>query len=263
MALSREAAGCPETQHCDRSLLANFPKQRGILPVEYQRIYEKHYKENRRGYTPASRLVQIMESWMHKQVAADIDTSFRPKSTLEIGAGTLNHLVYEPTASAYDIVEPFAELFQSCPDLSRIRNIYSDIFEIPEDLKYDRIISIATLEHICELPKLVAKSALLLAPKGEFRAGIPNEGGWLWKLGWKLSTALEFRIRYGLDYELIMKHEHVNTAVEIDSVLRYFFEKVQLRVFGPSKSFSFYQSFRCQQPNLKRCRDYLQNQGKD
>ena len=194
---------------------------------------------------------------MHKQVAADNDASFQLKSTLEIGAGNLNHLVYEPTASPYDIVEPFAQLFQPCPELPRIRRIYSDIFEVPDDFRYERIISIATLEHVCDLPNVIAKSALLMHPKGQFRAGIPSEGTWLWKLGWRLSTGLEFRIRYGLNYELIMQHEHVNTAAEIDSVLKYFFEKVQLKVFGLSKSVSLYQFFCCEEPNLKRCTDYL------
>src|SRR6266542_4437575 len=123
-----------------------------------------------------------MESWMHKQVA-DTHRSFQPKSTLEIGAGTLNHIAYESTTSSYDIVEPFVALFQSSSGVARIRNIYSDIFEIPEHSRYDRIISIATLEHLCDLPKLVAKSALLLHPNGEFRAAIPSEGTWLWKLG--------------------------------------------------------------------------------
>jgi hypothetical protein len=197
-----------------------------------------------------------MESWMHKQVAADNDGSFQPGSTLEIGAGTLNHLLYEPTAYPYDIVEPFAQLLQPCPEFARIRNIYKDIFEIPDDLRYDRIISVATLEHVCDLPKLIAKGALLMHPDGQLRAGIPSEGTWLWKLGWKLSTGLEFRMRFGLNYGLIMKYEHVNTAAEIDSVLRYFFGRVELKVFGLSKSASLYQFFCCEKPDLKRCNDY-------
>lgn len=239
-------------------VLANFPKQRKPLPVEYRRIYDTHYKDNRGGRTTASRLGRLMERWMHKQVAASGGGSSQAISTLEIGAGTLNHLVYESTTGPYDIVEPFRVLFQSSRDIVRIRDIYSDIFEIPDDRKYDRIISIATLEHVCDLPKLVAKSALLMCPKGQFRAGIPSEGTWLWRLGWRLSTGLEFRMRYGLKYELIMKHEHVNTAAEIDSVLRYFFKKMQLKLFGVSKSVSLYQFFCCEEPDLKRCVSYLQ-----
>ena len=247
-----------ERRHDDRHLaLANFPKQRKPLPVEYQKIYDTHCKDNRGGRTTASRLGQLMERWMHKQVAANDGGTSQPISTLEIGAGTLNHLVYESTNSPYDIVEPFRGLFESSRDIVRIRNIYNDIFEIPDDRRYDRVISIATLEHVCDLPKLVAKSALLMHQEGQFRAGIPSEGTWLWRLGWRLSTGLEFRIRYGLNYELIMKHEHVNTAAEIDSVLRYFFAKVRFKVFGLSKSVSLYQFFCCEKPDPRRCTDYL------
>lgn len=255
--MSAETSSCRGGRHKDpRFPLENFPKQRQPLPVEYQQIYERHYKENRGGYTTASRLAQIMEGWMHKQVAAGNDSS--PRSTLEIGAGTLNHLIYEPAASPYDVVEPFAQLIQSSAKIARIRNIYNDIFEIPADLRYNRIISVATLEHVCDLPKLIAKSALLMCPEGQFRAGIPSEGTWFWKLAWKLSTGLEFRIRFGLDYGLIMKHEHVNTAAEIGSVLRYFFNEVELKVFGFAKSVSLYQFFCCEKPDLRRCTDYLQ-----
>lgn len=44
----------------------------------------------------------------------------------------------------------------------------------------------------------------------------------MWKLGYTLSTGMEFKRKYGLEYEVLMKHEHVNTAKEIEEVLNYF-----------------------------------------
>ena len=52
--------------------------------------------------------------------------------------------------------------------------------------------------------------------------------------GWKMTTGLEFRLKHGLDYGLIMQHEHVNTAVEIEQVLEYFFSGLALRLFDIS-----------------------------
>ena len=63
-----------------------FPKMRRELPVEFRRIYEEHYKENREGKTTASSLAQKMESWLHLQVAKDVRSGVSEKSTLEIGA---------------------------------------------------------------------------------------------------------------------------------------------------------------------------------
>ena len=42
----------------------------------------------------------------------------------------------------------------------QINNIYGDIEEIDLSQKYDRITSIATFEHITDLPKVVAKEYL-------------------------------------------------------------------------------------------------------
>jgi hypothetical protein len=72
-----------------------------------------------------------------------------------------------------------------------------------------------------------------------------NEGTFLWKLGWKLTTGLEFRLSYGLDYGLLMAHEHVNTAYEIDRILRHFYEKVECSCFGINKSIAFYRFYLC------------------
>ena len=237
--------------------LSKFPKTRQPLPPEIARIYVAHCKRNRTGKTPASYLSQKMELWLHRQVAADVRFDPSDKTTLEIGAGTLNQLLHEPDVGPYDIVEPFRELYEGSSLLSRIRNIYSDIREISEHDQYDRITSIATFEHVCNLPEMIARSGLLLKRKGVFRVSIPSEGTFLWTLGWKLTTGLEFRIRYGLDYGLLRRHEHVNRAKEIENLLRYFFQEVQGKVFGLSKSYSLYQFYACTSPVTGRCREYL------
>lgn len=235
----------------------NFPKSRLPLPLDYQSIYEKHYKENREGASAASSLSQRLESWMHRKVAKDVRRNNKGLATLEIGAGTLNHLPYEPYAKPYDIVEPWSYLFEKSPFLGRVRKVYSGVEEIPLDSKYKRIISIAAFEHILNLPEVVARAGLLLDKYGQLRAAIPSEGTLLWKLGWKLTTGLEFRLRYALDYGMLMKHEHVNTSAEIEQILMFFFANVQCRFLGLHRKLSVYQFFICTSPNLDNCRSYL------
>jgi hypothetical protein len=197
---------------------------------------------------------------MHRKVAEDVRAE-PSRATLEIGAGNLNQLPYEPLTTPYDIVEPFRELFEASPGLARIRTVYNDISEIPPHTKYDRVTSIAVLEHLCNLPELVARAALLLSDDGQFRAGIPSEGTLLWRLGWKTTTALDFRARYNLDYEVLMKYEHVNTACEIEEVLRYFFKVTRVSVFGVARSLSLYQFYACSLPDHSRCESYLNVNG--
>ena len=242
-------------------MFENFPKTRQPLPVEFERIYAEHYKQNRNGLTPASSLAQRMEGWLHTRVARDVRLDHRHRSTLELGAGTLNQLRHEPEVGPYDIVEPFKSLYADSPLLPRIRNVYADISQVPEDARYDRITAVATFEHICNLPEVVARAGLLLDSDGSLRVSIPSEGTPLWTLGWKLTTGLEFRLRHGLDYGILMRHEHVNSAREIETLLRHFFDDVEDAAFGLSKGLSLYQFYACERPNLQRCAAYLEALG--
>jgi hypothetical protein len=231
-----------------------YPKTRPPLPPGIAAIYQSMYKANRLGQGPASSLSQRVESWMHRQVAADVTGQpAHGLTTLEVGAGSLNQLPYEPPGGTYDIVEPFEHLYRDASVLPRVGSVYADIADVPDSRRYDRITTIAALEHICDLPDVVAKAGLLLRNEGTFRAAIPSEGTPLWTLGWRCTTGLEFWLKHGLNYGDFLKHEHVNTAREIESVLRYFFGTVETRVFGIARRVSLYQFHVCRKPAVERC----------
>jgi len=235
----------------------NYPKTRTKLPESFEVIYKNHYKSNRKGETNASNIAQKMESWLHKKVASDVEKD-HIKKTLEIGAGTLNQLEYEQS-SHYDIIEPFSELYLDSKYLSKIKNIYTDIDEIDLNEKYNRITSVATFEHIIDLPKVIAKSCILLDSSGSLRTSIPNEGTFLWKLGWKMTTGLEFNLKYGLNYETLMKHEHVNDANEIEEILNYFFGYNKCYVFGLNKKIALYRFYESKEPKIELAKKYIES----
>jgi len=235
-----------------KDLLSSFPKKRPYLNERIKDIYESQYKANRDGSSPATSLAQRLERWMHHRVAESGKVNRSEDSeTLELGAGTLNHLPYENSLSNYDIVEPMSFLFQNNDSLSSIRDNYADISDISGANKYDRIISIAVLEHITNLPHVIFDSIKLLKKDGIFSCGIPSEGGFLWGLAWRLSTGLEFRFRYGLDYGELMRYEHVNNMNEIECLLKYCFEEVTIKRFGFGKHLSLYTYLECRKPNQR------------
>jgi hypothetical protein len=236
-------------------MFQEYPKSRIELPQAFQDIYKEYHQRNRQGKTFASAFSQLMESWMHRKVASDVKDN-AGRSTLEIGAGTLNQLRYE-NSRPYDIVEPFSELYDNSPYRDRIRKIYSDIDQIEGTKKYERIISIATFEHITDLPKIVARTCTLLIDPGTLRIAIPNEGTFLWKMGWKLTTGLEFRIRRGLDYGILMRYEHVNTADEIEKVINYFYRNTRCSCLGTGKKIALYRFYECREPEIERAQAYL------
>jgi len=242
-------------------ILNSFPKSRKQLPGRYQKIYKSYYKINREGLSKVTNITSKLEGWMHRMVSKDVNKKKYDigPSTLEIGAGTLNHINFEHLSeeSIYDVIEPFTDLYKYSLNKDKVTNYYIDISEIPIKNKYDRIISIATFEHLCDLPKVVAKGGLLLKKNGSLRIAIPSEGTLLWTLGYKLTTGVEFKIKYDLDYSILMRYEHVNTAKEIEAVLKYFFSEVEFKVFGLCKKISFYQFYKCFNPRVEKCISYV------
>lgn len=230
-------------------ILGNFPKRRPTLSGKLKKIYQLEYKKNRDGGSPMSFLAQKLEAWMHKNISkARPSKQLFSCNTLEIGAGTLNQLFYETQHGKYDLIEPLSFLYKDSPYLPFIRDVFSDISEINLKTKYDRIISVAVLEHVENLPKLIKESINHLADGGVFACGIPSEGGFLWGLTWRLTTGLEFRLRTGLNYLELMQYEHINEASEIEALLKFYFKDVKIRRLGFGMHFSFYTYIECRNP---------------
>lgn len=240
-----------------RNVLSSYPRSRPILSKAHQRIYVSHYLQNREGSGCLTRFKNSLEAWMHRRIAL----RQHGREVLEIGAGTLNHLSYEPKDLSYDAVEPFQELWGGRPGLSRLRRMYKSIAEIPEEPSYDRIFSVAVLEHLTELPRIIASAALRLRPDGRFQAGIPSEGGIFWGLAWRLSTSFSFRFRTGLSYADLMRYEHVNSAPEILAICDWLFEETEIERFPTClHHFSFYTVLEARRPKIGRCRELLKEQ---
>ncbi len=237
------------------TVLSRYPKVRPPLPESVRSIKEAEHRLNRSGGDAAAAASKRLEGWMHREVA----TSARPgQAILEIGAGILNHLPFETEARAYDVIEPAHALCEESPHRPKVRDAYRDIREIPADRRYDRVISIAVLEHLTDLPEVLARGALMLEPGGRFHHGIPSEGGLLWGLAWRSTTGVLYRIRTGQSRKHVMRHEHVNDAAEVAAVVRWLFDRVEVRRYpalGPH--LSFYTVLSADHPRLEACRQVI------
>jgi len=232
------------------ALLAGYPRTRPPLPAANARIYVEEYKINRGDSGRLLyRLTAGLEAWMHRQVAA----CRHGERVLELGAGTLNHRRYERAAGTYDIVEPLPALYEGSAERARIDHIYSTIDDVPLAPAYDRIFSVAVLEHLEDLPAVIAAAARRLAPDGVFQAGIPAEGGLAWGLAWRMTTGISYRLRTGLHYAPVMRHEHVNSAAEIIAIVKHFFADVRVRwFFLPARHLALYGYIEARRPRADR-----------
>ncbi len=132
------------------------------------------------------------------------------------------------------IQSPFYDRIISCAVLEHIANLPEVVAYACLLLKDDGVFSAAipsqdrflwtmayklstcaVLEHIANLPEVVAYACLLLKDDGVFSAAIPSQDRFLWTMAYKLSTGIEFRLKYKLDYDVIMNYEHINTQKEI------------------------------------------------
>ena len=234
------------------ALLASYPRTRPPLTLAHEEVYEEEYKRNRDGQTATTSAAQKLEEWMHRKVA-----SIKGSPTLEIGAGTLNHLRFESIAD-YDVVEPFTALYEARTESRRVRKFYDVLADVSLASRYSRIISIAVLEHLPDLAGDLARSALLLNKQGVFQAGIPSEGGFLWWLGWRCSTGLAYYLRTGLDYGVLMRHEHINDSPTIIALIRHFFEDVSVKRFPtPFHQLSFYAYVEARHPRREFAEAFL------
>ena len=208
-----------------QEILKRYPKKRIVLEQEYLKVYNEHYKNNRGGQGFANMIAQKMESWMHKIVSKK-----EGEDILELGAGNLNHIKYEKSFKNYDIVEPFKELYKNETHLNKVRKEFVSIFEVKNS--YDKIIS-----------------KNLLKKRGILQVAVPCEGEIAFKLGWLITTAIAFKIKYNLDYSKMIKYEHVNTLNEILIILKNNFK---IKKFSrspfilPIKNFSFYAYIECE-----------------
>lgn len=228
------------------------------MPHAYNDIHEDEYLVNRTSKNVANEVARKLEGWMHVKVAA---TALEDnEEVLELGAGNLNHIPWENKYSHYDVVEPFQKLLETSLNLQLVRNTYTSLSDVPKENIYDRVVSIAVLEHLLDLPYEVALSGMHLKRNGIFCAGIPSEGGWLWKMAWKYGTGIAYKRRTGLDYAIVMRHEHVNNVNEIISCIRYFFRESTINRFPlPSGNLSLYTVIKASSVDIKRCEQFIKS----
>jgi DNA-directed RNA polymerase subunit K/omega len=188
-------------------LIRKYPKRRPPLNKKLKKIFDFEYKKNR-----TNLLSQLSESWLHFSIKGREEGFY---TSLEIGAGTLNHIPYEKIErKKYDVIEPKKFLYKNNKKKALINKFYKDLNVVPNN-NYDRIISCAVLEHLEDLPKYLYLSTKKLKKNGFQSHSIPCEGYPVWDIAWYLMSGISFKLRTGQNFKDVQKHEHINNYNEI------------------------------------------------
>ena len=236
-------------------LIKTYPRKRKKLNAEYNKIYKKFYNNHLNKKNIISFIIKNAEKLFHK-----LTYEAKPKNIniLELGAGNLDHVKYE-NFFRYDVVEPEKRYYiKNKKALKKVNKIYRSIFSIPNNKSYDKIIAIATLDVIDNLPKFLSKIGVLMNKNSILCVGNSTIGSLSFYLTWRFTSGLYFFFKYRKNLRVLKDHESVNKFNEIVSLLKYFYKSVEIKMI-PNLFYLYKPTcfIKVKEPDLKKCKRYL------
>ena len=179
----------------------------------------------------------IVDKFNHNYVVKNASQDF--SNTLEIGAGSGEHLKYEllnkkqkANYVAVDIRKNMvAELHNRFPEIKAIVGDCQMRLNFEDD-HFDRILDIHVLEHLPNLPAAIREMHRLCnKDKGVLSIVIPCEGSLAYSIARKISAQRIFEKRYKQSYNWFIEREHINIPSEILQELAPYFTLVSTSYF--------------------------------
>ena len=163
--------------------------------------------------------------WVEKQFSANEHHN----RILEVGGGTGEHIGYvKHNYDEYilsDLNEHLlAKAKERARDNKKVKFQEINALEIPfEDNSFDRLISMANLEHLPDPHIALREWKRVVKDGGTISIMIPTEGGIAWNLGRYLTTRRYFQ-KKGLDLDYIISREHINACYRLVAFIRHYYK---------------------------------------
>ncbi|MBK6279561.1 MAG: hypothetical protein IPF57_16250 [Gammaproteobacteria bacterium] len=201
-------------------MFEQFPKTRPALPEEIARIYVSWYRENREGGSASKPIAapRPWRSWLHRRVAADLRPGAATSIRWNSARATLNSSAGPPCGPTTSS-SPLPSCSGTRPLSHACAASMPTSARLPAEARYVTGSPRARCSSTCAICRRCSRSCLRYSPRAA-----PS---------------------------------HLNTAREIEEVLRYFFGEVSMKVFGLSRGISLFQHFACAQPRRDRAHAYL------
>lgn len=200
-----------------------------------------------RQYFYTNRLVKIAMSWGHRDVIRLLGNKVIGRS-VDLGVGRGDHYAYINNPNQLIGVDYDLNALKQMRAQGITAPLYrTDLTRLPfTDEAFDTIRSTYTFEHLYYLEVCLEEIYRTLKNEGVLVASFPIVGGWLMDFCSRLGPQREFRRRYGLNYNKILKVEHCNTSRYILEAVRRIFiiDKIlwaPLRI--PSHNFNMFITF--------------------
>jgi len=178
----------------------------------------------------ATSLQSIVMGKGHKAIESAFDNTVKYESVLEIGAGTGEHIPY--VRHEYDkyILSDCNEIALSVAKKKLSNHTKGILYfekQVGSQLSYkdnifDRVIACHVLEHIYHPHIAIKEWCRVLKDNGVLSVIIPTDPGLAWRLGRRFGPRKK-AIKKGIFYDYVMAREHVNSCINLQAILRYYF----------------------------------------
>jgi SAM-dependent methyltransferase len=180
----------------------------------------------------------LIETFNHNFPVKHSHPGFR--TTIEIGAGLGEHILYEKLTPEQEGNYYAVELRENMA--SEIRKRFPKVKVITGDCQarldfadglVDRYIAVHVLEHLPDLPSCIREAHRLLSKDwGQMLVVIPCEGGPAYSFARKISAERVYKRHFKGGYDWFISREHINRPHEILAELNPYFT-VEKRVLFP------------------------------
>jgi ubiquinone/menaquinone biosynthesis C-methylase UbiE len=163
-------------------------------------------------------------------------------SILDIGSGVGYHLKFETINKRrkYICLDSDKKKLGKITN-KNVRKLHASCENIPLTSKtVDLVIASHVLEHVKDLESCLNEIKRVLKANGKLLVVLPCDPGYFWTLLTRFSPSRHRLKMQGIDYEEVMRHEHVNSFGYCKSMLTEKFSLLEETYFPtPIKNFNF------------------------
>ncbi len=182
------------------------------------------YLQQIRRYFYTKKMARWSMSWGHKNVIRL--TGRKVEGTcVDLGVGCGDHYDYVENGDMLTGIDYDAEAMRDIRKKGIKAPLYrADLARLPfPDQCFDTICSTYAFEHLYYMEVCMEEIYRTLKNNGVLVASFPIVGGWLMDSLSRLGPQREFRMRYGLNWNKVLKVEHCNTSRYILEAVRRLF----------------------------------------
>lgn len=202
------------------------------------------YLSKIRAYFYTKTMAKWAMSWGHKNIIRLTGSSING-TAVDLGVGRGDHYDYVENKDSLIGVDYDVDAMREIRDKNINASLYqADLTRLPfPDHGFDYICSTYAFEHLYYIEVCLEEIYRTLKNDGVLAISFPIVGGWLMDTMSKIGPQKEFKSKYGLNWDKVLKVEHCNSSRYIMEAVRRLFiiDKVIWSPFGiPSHNLNMF-----------------------